>query len=75
LVIDGLGGLPRGLGNTTELETARTPNLDDLAKHSLCGLHQPVGAGVTTGSGPAHLALFGCDPIDFQVGRGVLAAW
>jgi len=74
LVVDGLGGLPRGLGNTTELETARTPNLDDLAKQSLCGLHQPVGTGVTTGSGPAHLALFGYDPIDYQVGRGVLAA-
>jgi len=74
LVIDGLGGLPRGQGNTTELETARTPNLDDLAKHSICGLHQPVSLSVTPGSGPGHLALFGYDPIDYDVGRGVLAA-
>jgi 2,3-bisphosphoglycerate-independent phosphoglycerate mutase len=74
LVMDGLGGLPRGLGHGTELETARTPNLDDLAKNSICGLHQPVGSGVTPGSGPAHLALFGYDPLTYQVGRGVLAA-
>ena len=74
LVMDGLGGLPKGLGYGTELETAKTPNLDDLAKHSLCGLHQPVGTAITPGSGPAHLALFGYDPPKSEVGRGVLSA-
>ena len=74
LVMDGLGGLPKGLGYGTELETAKTPNLDDLARQSLCGLHQPVGTAVTPGSGPAHLALFGYDPLEYEVGRGVLSA-
>jgi 2,3-bisphosphoglycerate-independent phosphoglycerate mutase len=74
LVMDGLGGLPKGLGHGTELETAKTPNLDDLTKQSLCGLHQPVGPAVTPGSGPPHLALFGYDPLEYEVGRGVLAA-
>jgi 2,3-bisphosphoglycerate-independent phosphoglycerate mutase len=74
LVIEGLGGLPRGLGNLTELETARTPYLDDLARHSICGLHQAVHPAVTPGSSAACLSLLGYDLIEWQVGRGVLTA-
>jgi len=74
VVMDGLGGLPKGLGYGTTLEEASTPNLNDLATQSICGLHQPAGPGITPGSGPAHLALFGYDPFNYQVGRGVLAA-
>ncbi len=74
LVMDGLGGLPSKARNFTELEGAETPNLDKLAKEGVCGLHQPIGSGITPGSGPSHLALFGYDPVKYQVGRGVLAA-
>ncbi len=74
LVMDGLGGLPDRPGGATELETARTPNLDRLATEGVCGLHQPVGPGITPGSGPAHLGLFGYDPLVHKVGRGVLSA-
>jgi 2,3-bisphosphoglycerate-independent phosphoglycerate mutase len=74
LVFDGLGGLPRPGTGRTELETARTPNLDRWAAEGAVGLLDPVGSGITPGSGPAHLALFGYDPIAENVGRGVLSA-
>ena len=74
LVMDGLGGLPLELGGLTELEAARTPNLDRLAREGICGLHEPVAAGITPGSGPSHLALFGYAPLRYEVGRGVLSA-
>lgn len=74
LVMDGLGGLPRESGGKTELATARTPNLDRLAAVSSCGLIEPVLPGVTPGSGPSHLALFGYDPLQFRIGRGVMEA-
>jgi 2,3-bisphosphoglycerate-independent phosphoglycerate mutase len=74
LVIDGLGGLPDAKTGRTELETARTPNLDRLVKKSICGLIDPVSPGITSGSGPGHMALFGYDPLKFSIGRGVLEA-
>ena len=74
LVLDGLGGLPSPNTGRTELETANTPNLDRLATEGICGLADVVARGITPGSAPGHLALFGYDPVCFSIGRGVLEA-
>lgn len=73
VVIDGLGGFADA-EHGTELEEAATPNLDTLAQEGILGLLDPVGPGITPGSGPGHLALFGYDPVAWQFGRGVLTA-
>lgn len=74
LVADGLGGLPIEPGGKTELETAVTPNLDRLAGVGTSGSSLPVLPGITPGSGPGHLGLFGYDPLEFKIGRGALEA-
>ncbi len=74
LVVDGLGGAPHPETGKSELEEARTPNLDKLASRSACGLTTPVMPGVTPGSGPGHLSLFGYDPVKYLIGRGSLEA-
>src|SRR5437867_6809271 len=74
LVADGLGGLRLEPGGKTELESARTPNLDACLREGVCGLSTPVLPGITPGSGPGHLALFGYDPLQYRIGRGILEA-
>ncbi|GAI42264.1 unnamed protein product, partial [marine sediment metagenome] len=63
LIIDGVGGLPHSQTGKTELESAKKPNLDQIAKESICGLIDPVSPGITPGSAPGHLAIFGYDPV------------
>jgi 2,3-bisphosphoglycerate-independent phosphoglycerate mutase len=74
IIMDGLGGLPLQVGGKTELETAHTPHLDALAAQSALGLTMPAGPGITVGSGPGHLGIFGYDPVEYEIGRGALEA-
>ncbi|HEY85560.1 MAG TPA: phosphoglycerate mutase, partial [Chloroflexi bacterium] len=72
LLLDGLGGLPMEAGGLTALEAASTPNMDALTAKASLGLSTVVSPGFSPGSGPGHLALFGYDPLEHEIGRGVL---
>ena len=74
LVMDGLGDIPREGDGATPLDAARKPNLDRLAAEGCCGRFDPVGPGITPGSGPGHLGVFGYDATEYEIGRGVLSA-
>jgi len=74
LIMDGVGGLPHPQTGKTELESARKPNLNRIARESLCGLIDPISPGITPGSAPGHLAIFGYDPVKYNIGRGVAEA-
>jgi len=74
LIIDGVGGLPHPETGKTELESAKKPNLNRIARESLCGLANPISPGITPGSAPGHLAIFGYDPVKYNVGRGIIEA-
>lgn len=74
IILDGVGGITDTEKGGTELQVAHTPNLDQLAKQSSCGLLEIVGPGITPGSGPGHLTLFGYDALQYNVGRGILSA-
>lgn len=74
LIIDGVGGLPHPETGKTELESATKPNLNRIARDSLCGLIDLISPGITPGSAPGHLAIFGYDPLQYNIGRGVMEA-